>query len=205
MKKPIFLRSLGIVVLIAIVIGGFLLLQQRNSSLDQEQQQEIVAVEKVPSQTTKTYTDEAGFQFDYPDDLIVNKKESTNSAIYSNIELTSRQAAGSLAFLVEDTKEKTIDLWVKKNISLTPSATKEVSLGSLSAEEIIINGNFLTVAIDQGILFRLDVSSQEENKYWQSVYNTVLFSFSFAAPESVAAPESSGGGEEVILEEDVIE
>lgn len=199
MKKPVFIRLLITVVIVIIIAVGIFLLTRKDLS-SAPQQQVKTAEEKVPSQTTKTHIDEAGFQFDYPDDLTVVKKESASSAAYSSLEITSKEVVGSMTFLVEDTKVKSVNELIQKNI-----ATKEAVLGSLKAIETTDGSKTTLLAIDQGIIFRLDLSSKEERQYWQSVYNTVLTSFSFVAPQAASDSSGSSGGEDVILEEEVIE
>ncbi len=207
MKNPIFFRSFGVVLLIAIIVGIWFFFSQPKNTSSEKQQQSKVQKETVPSATIKTHIDEAGFQFNYPDDLTFNKKESTSSAVYADIELTSNQVPGILTFRVEDTKEKTIDAWVKKNISsASPSATKEVTLGSLPAKQMDMSDTIVTIAIDQGIFFRLEIMPKKEKNYWESVYNTLLSGFSFVAPQAPASSgESSVSGDDVVLEEEIIE
>lgn len=208
MKKPVLFGSLAIVVLIITIVAVFFFLQKRNAPLGSEQKQEVVEkVENIPSKTTKKYTDEAGFQFDYPDDLTLSKKESTSSAVYSEVAASSQKVAGSLSFIVEDTKTKTPGEWITKNLSASASATKEVKLGNLVAKEIMVTGKIVTVAIDQGILFRFDVMPEKDLSYWQSVYNTILSSFSFVAQQntSVSSGTSDAGESDVSVEEDTIE
>lgn len=209
MKNPNALRygGLGVVILL-IAFGVFFF----SSSKKQEQvtpslQTVPVEAKKVPSQTTKTYTDDVGFQFDYPDDLIVTKKESTSSASYANLEIESKAVSGAIKFAVEDTKVKSLDEWFSK--ALFPAVEglkiKETKLGAITAREIIIGDKITTVALDQGIIFKLDVIPGQEKQYWLNVYNTFLSSFSFVVPQSTSSSTGSNVGEDIILEEEVIE
>lgn len=200
MKNPVFWRSLFVVGIAIIIVGVFLLTRQKSSSRAPiDQQAQTTVEEKVPSQTTKTYTDEAGFSFDYPDDVTVSKKESTSSAVYSSLEITSEGVPGSMAFLIEDTKVKFVNELLQNNIT-----TKETTLGNLKATETEDAVKTVLLAIDQGILFKLEINPDKNKSYWDSVYKIVLSSFSFVAPKS-ATSDSLESGEEIILEEDVIE
>lgn len=209
MKNPVFARTLILIgaAIFIIAVGVFLLTRNSSSPSSMVQPQIKIATEKIPSQTTKSYTDDTGFSFDYPDDLVVVKKESTSSASYSNIELTSKAVSGAIRFAVEDTKEKTISNWFTKNIA-SGAATKDIKLGKLDAKEFT-DKNITTAVIDQGILFRLDVMPEQEAKYWQNAYKAILSSFSFTNPQSANSSSSSndvsGGEEDIITEEDTIE
>ncbi len=208
MKNKVFIRSIGLVVFLIVVIGiGAFLLQKRNAASESAQQKQDVVkeVEKIPSATTKTYSDESGFTFVYPNDVVVSKKENTDSATYANIEITSNVAPGTITLRVEDTKVKSVEEWTAKNISATQSASKDIKLGNLSAREITSNNKIVSLALDQGILFRLEVIPDKEKSYWMSVYNTILSSFSFAMPQAAAPASNSGGGDDVSVEEDVVE
>lgn len=191
LPKAVVLTIIGFLFIVGI---GYVVVN-RQASVD-SQKENSITTEKVPSKTTKTYTDDSGFSFDYPDDVVVNKKD-VNESTYANLELTSPQAVGNITFTVEDTTLK----------SATSEATaKDVSLGSLLAKEFTSNEKIETVALDQGILFRLEVAFGKEKTYWLDVYNTIVSSFAFVLPPSSAGDVgSSTEGDEVILEEEIVE
>lgn len=210
MKNPNVLRLAGFgIVVLFIAFGVFYFSFSKKQDVVAPVLQTVpVEVKKMPSLTTKTYVDDAGFQFDYPDDLIVTKKESTNSAVYTEIAVTSKTVAGNLSFVVEDTKEKTIDDWMNKNIIGSSSAEKAVTLGNIQAKVITQNDKTIIVAIDQKILFKLEVMPEKENEYWNAAFATVLSSFSFSAPQTAPAASvdtSSVSADDVVVEEDIIE
>lgn len=209
MKNPNVLRFAGLgVVVLFVAFGVFFFSSSKKQVPVPVQQNVTVETKKMPSLTTKTYTDDVGFQFDYPDDLIVEKKESTNSAVYTDVRVISKTAAGSLSFLVEDTKEKTIDDWMNKNIISSSSAEKAVTLGNIQAKVITQNDMTIIVAIDQKVLFKLEVRPEKENDYWNAAFATVLSSFSFFTPQAATASSNAEvniGGDDVVIEEDVIE
>ncbi len=209
MKNPNVVRFVGLGVVIVLVASGVFFFSSSKKPEPSPLQQNIsVETKKMPSLTTKTYIDDAGFQFDYPDDLIVAKKESTNSAVYTDISVSSQKVAGKLSFVIEDTKLTTLDDWVSKNIVGTTSVEKSVSLSNIQAKVITQNDKTIIVAIDQKVLFKLEVSPEGENDYWNSAFSTVLSNFSFSAPQAAAVSSDIGGSsgeEDVVLEEDIIE
>lgn len=212
MKNPNVLRYGGLVVLVIVVAFGVFFFSSGGKQETATQNQVAPAeTEKMPSQTTKTFTHEdAGFQFDYPEDIVVEKKESTSSASYSSIELTSKSVSGVIKFEVEDTKAKSIKEWISQTMFPEVGALeiKETKLGSLIAREFVLSNRITIIAIDQGILFRLDVFPEKEKSYWEKVYNTFLSSFSFSAPQGAPAASvdtSSVSADDVVVEEDIVE
>ena len=155
----------------------------------------------TPSETTITYTDPVGFSFNYPDNLSIAKNEIENSAIYADFILSSKQVSGSLSIKIADSKFKSIDGWAKLN----NGSTKQIKLGNLKALEIKTNDRLLLGALDQGILFTLEMPLIEES-FWTKVYNKVITDFSFAPPtvdtstsgNTNSASDVSFEGEEVV-------
>lgn len=211
MKDPKILRLAGFGILVLLIAFGvfYFSFSKKQEVTAPVLQTVSVEAKKMPSITTKTYIDDVGFQFDYPDDLNVVKKESTNSAVYTDVGVSSKTVAGSLSFIVEDTKEKKVDDWIGKNINSTASAEKAVTLGNIQANVITQNDKTIIVAIDQGVLFKLEVTPEGESDYWNAAFATVLSNFSFSAPQAATSVSSgtsgSSGGEDVVVEEDIIE
>ena len=155
-----------------------------------------------PSETFIEYSDPSGFTFSYPDNLSIEKKEVDPDLIgvdentYADLVLSSNEVSGSLNLKIVDSKYKSLDEWAK----LSKGTTKEVNLGSLKATEIKTSDRLLLGALDQGILFTIEVPLIEED-FWIKVYNKILTDFSFVAPEA-----ASTSTEEVIFEgEEVVE
>ncbi len=208
MDKSIMAKSVGFVGIILILSGGFMyMLLQRNTSSSPIEKTPVVQVtQKLPSQTVKTYADSSGFTFNYPEDVALTKQEINDTITYANLELTSTKAPGKISVNIQDSNVTSIDQWLAKNTQASVSATaKEVKLGDLSAREIKVEDTLVTAALDKGILFTIKIDPQSEKDYWFAVYNTILSSFSFAAPQAAAPASDSGGGNDVFLEEDVVE
>lgn len=203
-KNPIFLW-IGVAILVIVVgTGAIFVLPRKTSSPVPPHPTNVQVSEKIPSKTTKTYTDESGFSFQYPDDLIIQKKESADPSVYSSLEVTSKTVSGNILIRVEDTKETNLDKWFGKQVNSARLVLKDTKLGDLPAKQFTFDERIMVAAIDQGILFRVEGVSQKEKLYWPEVYRVLLASFSFVATQtSQAASDSSG--DDVILEEEVIE
>ncbi|MBI2337718.1 hypothetical protein HYU95_00895 [Candidatus Daviesbacteria bacterium] len=195
--------------LVTLVVSAYLLLTPKkpatpllNPSTIFEQKQ----VKKVlPSETLIEYTDPSGFSFSYPDNLSIVSREITDNNTYADIQLFSKEVSGSLSLKITDSKFKTLDEWLKKNIS-AGTTSKDVKLGTLSAKEIILSDRLLLGALDQGISFNIEMPRVEED-FWMNVYNKILSDFSFAAPESAASQAAANTpSSDIVFEgEEVVE
>ncbi|MEK7533932.1 MAG: PsbP-related protein [Patescibacteria group bacterium] len=166
-----------------------------------------IASEKQPPTTLKEYTDEAGFSFKYPDDVLVTKKEANDSTIYANLELTSNQK-GSISIKIADSKLKSIDDWFKKSkLGSEMTNKKEIKIGEIPGSEMQVDNKLLVVALDQDILFTIEVSPQDQ-KYWLNIYDTILSSFNFVPQPSKQETETlplDDSNTDAVLEEETIE
>lgn len=194
-------------VIVVLIIVGVLLSfrnQQGNSLITPSLIQPFANGTVLPSETFNEYSDESGFSFSYPDNISIEKKEVEDNSTYANLQLNSKDVNGSLTLNISDTKITTLDEWVKKNTtSLTP---KETKLGNLKALEITLSDRLLLGALDQGVLFTIEMPLVEKD-FWMKVYQGVLKDFSFAPPAQEAAQGSSNTlGDDVAFEgEEVVE
>lgn len=203
-------KNKAIIISVAIVavtiIAAFYILNsgKTTSPVSSNTNQALVALEKQPSKNLKEYSDDAGFSFQYPDDVQISKIKIEDSITYSSLELTSIQAKGKILIKIEDTQLESIDDWFAKE-TLRGNITK-IKIGEISGSQLQTDSKILAVTINQSILFAIEVDTQNK-EYWKSVYRTILSSFSFVSQEeSVQAQEplddSSG---DAILEEEIIE
>lgn len=193
-------KSILIIVLVTgLAITGIILLnptKQKNPVQSPANQQEA-AKPAQPSETSIDYSDPSGFSLSYPDNLSLTKNDITDNNTYADIQLTSKDVSGSLNLKITDSKFTTIDDWLK----LSKGASKEVQLGSLKATEVTTADRLLLGALDKAIFFSIEMPLVEKD-FWMKVYNKVLASFSFSAPQA-ATTDTSGSdvsfeGEEVV-------
>ena len=85
----------------------------------------------------------------------------------------------------------------------------DAKLADLDAKELKTDGSTTLVAIDKGgVLFTIAVAPNGQNELWQQVYDKVVGTFAFVAPEQQETGASSGtssGGDTVVEEEEVVE
>lgn len=157
-----------------------------------------------PSETLIEYIDPSGFSFNYPDNLSITKNEVDDNT-YADLQLYAKQVNGSLSLKIADTKLKTLNEWIKANVNNTDATPKEVKLGTLKAMEIKTSDRLLLGALDQGVLFTIEMPLIDQD-FWMKVYDKILADFSFAPPSQATATsaeeDSSLGisfeGEEVV-------
>ena len=193
-------KALLIILVIAAATAAFVVLNPfKKGPLISSNLQEVIKVSEHSS-TFINYEDPAGFEFEYPDNLSIAKNETTDSD-YADITLSSKDVSGSLNLKITDSKFKTLGEWLKLNKAAAKEAPKEVKLGNLKAMEVKTADRLYLGALDQGVLFTIEMPLIEED-FWMKVYEKVISGFSFTSPETVATE----AGSEVIFEgEDVVE
>lgn len=193
-----------IAVLVVLAAGGALyFLSAPKKQASSPYSPEIIK-EAKPSETFIEYTDPSGFTFNYPDNLSIEKSEEMDSSTYADLQLFSKDVSGSLALRINDTKLKSVDDWAKE--TAPQGAPIEKKLGTLKALEVKTGDRMMLGAIDQGVLFSIEVPLIEQD-FWMQVYNKLLTDFTFAVPETTStAGGVSYDSEEVIFEsEEVVE
>lgn len=197
MKKIVLISSLVIVLITAAI--WVLFFRPQNNSLSNPSVSNTAVVEIKPSETLIQYVDPAGFSFNYPDNLSITNQEIEDDSTYASLILNANGVNGSLRLEISDSKFKTIEEWLKLN----QGDSKEVKLGNIQALEVKTKDRLLLGALDQGILFTIEMPLLQE-QFWTIVYNKILSDFAFAAPESTnssavnSSEDISFEGEEVI-------
>lgn len=193
-KKKLLLISI-ILGLIAAIIW-VLIFNQRKSSLSNPLANQQAAKQILPSETFIEYTDPAGFTLSYPDNLSLEKNE-VDINTYADLQLSAKGVNGSLALKISDSKFASIDDWVRINQNASKEPPKEVKLGELRALEVRLNDRLLLGALDQGVLFTIEMPLVEED-FWMKVYNKILAEFTFVPPSHFSSDGVIFEGEEVL-------
>ncbi|MBI2593635.1 hypothetical protein HYW44_03255 [Candidatus Daviesbacteria bacterium] len=204
MKKIVIISAF---ILVLLVLGVFFFLSWKGSGKPNQQINLIPSVkENAPSETFIEYTDPAGFSFSYPDNLSIEKADTEDPNSYADLQIFSKDVNGSIKLRIEDTKLKSVDEWIKSNNIPDTAMSKENKLGNLDAKEVRTTDRLMLGAVDQKILFTIEVPLVEE-KFWMKVYEKILSEFSFVTPEANNASSGSNSYQsDVIFEgEEVVE
>lgn len=196
-------------ILLALVLGliGLVLFFIRPKGPLSNPQSSLIKLPKVaePSQTLIEYTDPAGFEFSYPDNLSLEKAEIEDTKTYADLQLFSKDVDGSLTLKITDSEFNTLDEWLNSKKTASSSTPKENNLGSLKAMEIKTSDRLLLGALDQGILFTVELPLIEE-EFWIKVYRKLLTDFTFVSPKRGNPQGAATSSEDIIFEgEEVVE
>lgn len=205
------MKKMSIIILIVLVLGGItggaVIFLQKQTAVSPLPTSEESETKLLPSKTLKEYADPSGFTLSYPDDLSIKNNVADDDMVYTDIQLTTTEANGNLRVRIVDTKVKSIKEWLDQipagiNIDLYKDAT----LGVLAAKEYKDDNGIELLVLDQGVLFTISASFQEEKDFWRSAYDTLVSTFSFVQSESQQTTTSTGSSSDIIFEgEEVIE
>ncbi|MBI2040324.1 hypothetical protein HYT18_04585 [Candidatus Microgenomates bacterium] len=202
MKKKIILLA-GAVGLT--VIGLILLYLRQQNPLSSPQSNLVKTVKEVkPSQTYIEYTDPSGFSFSYPDNLSISKAEIEDTTTYADLQLFSQDVNGSITIKITDSKFTSLDDWLKENKIPPDNISKEVRLGNLNGLEVRTSDRLLTAALDQGVLFTIELPLIEQD-FWMKVYEGILAEFTFVSPDTTASQGTSDSSDVIFEGEEVVE
>jgi len=151
-----------------------------------------------------TWTDEAGFSFQYPKVLVTNKHEEDNQN-YAHVELTHKNHPGNIIIWVKDLPKGVTDVasWVKLEKAFAGGTVIDSTLGGEPAKKIIV-GDLLTVGtVSENLLFSVE-ATMTDKEYWSGVFDSVSTSFAFVTEESSSSQQGAPGGADVD-EEEVVE
>lgn len=162
--------------------------------------------EKMPSKSLKEYSDPSGFSFNYPDNLSLTKNEATGSGIYADLQLTSKEVDGNLNLKIQETKLASTEEWLKESKKVGIEG-KQAQWGSLNSQSVEDKDGILFAAVDQGVVFTMEVSYGGQKDFWQGVSDPILSSFAFSSESSQDTGQASGSSaEDVVFEgEEIVE
>src|SRR5205814_1720238 len=89
-------------------------------------------------------------------------------------------------------KFTSIDEWIKQSGLTQP--VKETKLGNLKAIEVKLNDKIILAAIDQGILFSIEATLNQNPDFWNKVYGKTIADFSFVTPTQASKTGGGDGG-----------
>lgn len=149
----------------------------------------------VPTVKTMTWTDEAGFVFNYPEDVKVSANLNDNDS-YANL-----TTSDGLKIMAVDSKYKSIADWVKGEPKFKDGVIIDSELSGKAGKKVVKSGIVIVGIIDDNILFTIEYSA--DSKSGSQIVDSFTLTFPTPKPATKVAPVDTG--EEVILEEEVVE
>lgn len=196
-------RILMIVAVIVIVAGVYLFGYKKQASIVTTET--IISVSPTPTpQELLTWTDQAGFTFQYPKDVTVDKHDEDQEN-YAHIEMTHKDQPGTIIIWAKDTTAADSAGWVKKEKSLSGGTVFDTSLGGISGKKVLLSTPkkvIVSGVIDEGVVFYVEGSFQD-SPYWTNAYDTITSSFTFVK-EKQTAPAGTGAGDGGAVDEEVV-
>ena len=197
----------------------------------------VVTSEGLQSSTTlstpspvssKIWDDPAGFTFQYPEGLMLNKHEEDNEN-YAHVELTDASHKGNVIVWVKDAPKgksrKVVTLlaeWIESDTRFDSANILDTTLGGKPAKKILLQipkKMIISGTLSDGLLFSVE-GDFDDTEYWTPIYTRITDSFQFTTPKDVQmgvtqpvtgqsiqpiVNESAGGVEEAVDEEEIIE
>lgn len=151
------------------------------------------------SKTVKEYTDPSGFSFNYSDNLSLTNNEIKSERTYADIKLSMKELEGDISIVISDSSFNKLEDWALAN-SVESSTVTEAKLGNLKASEMLNTDRLILGALDQGVLFTVEVKFGDSKDFWMEAYNKILEEFTFAASTANAETTTAISSEEVIFE-----
>lgn len=208
----IIIVSVFVLALIVIALIGTFGKQDKASPIEQPNLTKPVK-EIKPSETFIEYTDPAGFSFSYPDNLSIEKTEIEDPNAYADLQIYSKDVNGSIKLKIVDTKFTSLNAWLDStgakplssgNDTTGKNIPSKKKLGNLDALEVKTTDRLMLGALDQKVLFTIEVPLVEE-KFWMEVYEKILEEFSFVSPETNTTSGESTSSDVTFEGEEVIE
>lgn len=167
----------------------------------------VETVTPAPAFDLTTWVDEAGFSFQYPKDLAIDKHEEDLDN-YAHVELTSPDHPGRIIVWVSDLPSRVTDTasWVKNTSAFAGAIVVDTMLGGLPAKKIRVSSPsaMLTVGtVTDNLLFSVE-GVFADSDFWTRVHEAITGSFIFTPEESTGA-SNAGEGAESVDEEEVVQ
>ncbi|KKT82801.1 MAG: hypothetical protein UW80_C0031G0002 [Microgenomates group bacterium GW2011_GWC1_44_9] len=185
-----FSKQILIPIGLFILIGGSTAYMFAKRSPDIKKPSALLSPMATPTQIpTKllTWTDEAGFSFQYPEGTTIDKHpEDTKN--YANLTLTL-PSKEEIEIVMSDNKFNNLDAWVSKNSAL------DTTLDGRPAKKIMLDDLETLACIDNEVIVTITGKDIAEIvKSWTFIYPTP------AAASKTSAPSADDGGD--VLEEE---
>lgn len=170
-----------VVAIVLISVTAMVFMKKQNQSY-KKNTAEIISISPIPTPTPipnalSTWTDEAGFSFQYPEGILIDR-HADDTVNYSNLTLTDSKQAGSINILMSDDTYKTLNKWIASNTELKSGNIIDTTLDGKDGKKILTSNGIIVGVIDSEVLVTikkdLNLSPLLENA-WQKIIDTWTF------------------------------
>lgn len=175
-----FIIVVVVVVVIALIsVTAIVLIKKQNQS--NKNALEIIStsspISTPISSTLLTWSDEAGFSFQYPEGVLIDKHPD-DIVNYSNLTLTDSKQIGGINILMSDDIYKTLNKWIVSNAELKSGNIIDTTLDGKNGKKVFASTGIIIGVIDSEVLVTikkdLNLSPLLENT-WQKIIDTWTF------------------------------
>ncbi len=201
MQKRVLFVVLGISAA-ALLTGGVLVASKKIISVPNLSLQTAPSSNPTPAPPKLlTWDDPAGFTFQYPEGLTVNKHDEDNES-YAHVEFTSQSHPGSLIVWAKDTNSADVTAWVRTEKSFVGAPILDTTLGSKPAKKMTLaSGRLITGTIFEELLFSIDTTLADKT-YWSGIHEQVANSFTFKPQAPPAGGSDAGAAADSAVDEE---
>lgn len=156
-----------------------------------------------------TWTDQAGFTFQYPKNISVNPHEE-DTVNYAHVELTHKDHPGRIIVWMKDLPAPDLAGWMKKEKRFAGASVLDTTLGGKSAKKILIADPIKMIVVgtlDADVFVTVEGELTDAD-FWSKTHQTIMDSFVFSGTDKKTdtAPASSDGSSDAnVTEEEVVE
>lgn len=211
-------KTILIIILIALVLGfsgaSIYLLRFKQAGVIRSNQNSNIAATPTPV-PLKTWTDETGFNFQYPQDMLVNKHDEDKEN-YAHLEFTHPAHPGSVIVWAKDPPVdkngnaiKDISAWISAQKMYEGTSVVDTTLGGATAKKIFLTADKKTVvsAIADDLFFLIEANLNDA-PYWTNVQTGIINSLTFNTAKKNAGSGAVSGDTDssgAVDEEEVVE
>jgi len=195
-KKKVIIIA-GLIVSVGVLVGILFFNRERLFPKKETQKDIEVPVTPTPKEELVLWDDPAGFSFQYPKSLTVNKHEEDQEN-YAHIEFTHPNHKGGLIVWEKDTTAPTIAQWLKNEKTLSGATSIDTTLGGNEAKKVIVKEPKLkqvTATLDEDVVIYIE-TTLETPEYWQNVNDTIIGSFKLSVSQIGSTDNQSAAQEE---------
>ncbi len=208
-KVLIVLVTLLVVVIISVPLVYFGIRSRTQKSSDASRLGGVTPTQ-TPDKLT-TWEDPAGFTFQYPEGIVVNKHDE-DTENYAHVELTQKDHPGNVIVWVKDTTAQDILSWARTDARFAGAPSIDTTLGGENAKKFLLTTPkpmAVTGTIFEGLLFSVEADLADK-PYWDKVFTTVtgtftLIPFEENSTSNSSASDNTGADSGTIDEEETIE
>lgn len=171
---------------------------------------DVPTVTPVP---LRAWDDPAGFTFEYPENLIVNKHDEDQEN-YAHVEMSNDDYPGKIVIWVKDlpmTSKKMVIIdvseWVISDSILSAGNSVDTTLGDKTAKKILLKSppeKLVTGVVFDDVLWIVE-GEFIDKAYWSDVYKTITDSFKFKPTVNQTSGSVDSSADVAVDEEEVVE